>query len=69
MKHPDRHEFRAMVFRADIDSRTGRRYFDEPDRLAVRSRERIEAAIVDLGLAHLLAVPMHDPDAAEDLGR
>ena len=33
------------------------------------TRERIERAIVELGLTHLLAQPLHDPDAAEDLSR
>ena len=69
MQHPSRHEFRALLFRADVNERTGRRYFSEPQRLAVRSRERIEAAIINLGLSHLLAQPLHDPDAAEDLAQ
>ena len=69
MQHPNRHEFRALVFTADIDERTGRRYFRDPHRLAARSRERIERAIVDLGLTHLLGAEFTGPDAAEDLAQ
>jgi hypothetical protein len=38
-------------------------------RVRYQSGLAIQAAIVDLGLSHLLAEPMTDPDTSEDLGR
>jgi hypothetical protein len=69
MTKPDRREFGAVVWKADVDFRTGQRYWREPERLSARSRERIERAIMDLGLSHLLARPFDDAEAAEDLRR
>ena len=59
---------RSICAYENIDERTFDRW-GEGLPIRERSRERIEAAIVDLGLTHLLAQPLADPDTAEDLDR
>ncbi len=66
-QRPSRRERRALIACADVDFRTLARYF-EGFRVQPQSMARIDAAIVELGVTHLLARPVpSDPDAAEDL--
>jgi hypothetical protein len=67
-KRITRQQRRALAVVAPADERTIDRYLSGAP-LRQLTRARVEAAIVELGLANLLAEPMTDPDASEDLGR
>jgi hypothetical protein len=63
---PTRRQIEAIAFIADRDLRTVKRYFSGLP-VRPRTRDSLEAAIVSVESANLLAKPLID--AAEDLGR
>jgi hypothetical protein len=65
---PARNTVLAIAVSAPADPRTVEKVLRR-ERTQVAVRDRIHRAIVNLGLADLLAQPMTDPDAAEDLSR
>ena len=67
-KIPTRRELEAIAYLADRDLRSVKRYFAGLP-MRPRTRDSVETAIASIEAAHLLAEPMADPDAAEDLGR
>lgn len=65
---PTPQEKRCIAAMSASHPQTVDRYFaGSPGRMT--TRERIERAIIDLGLAHLLGADVTDPDAAKDLAR
>ena len=58
----------AICATAPAHEKSWKRY-ERGLRMKRPTRDRIEAAICELGLTHLLAEPLHDPDAAEDLAQ
>jgi hypothetical protein len=65
---PARQTVLAIAVAAPADPRTVEKVL-RSERTQVAVRDRVHRAIVDLGLAHLLAQPLHDPDTSEDLER
>ena len=65
---PTRREIEAIAFMADRDLRTVKRYLAGLP-VRPRTRDSLEAAIVSVGTSNLLATPLHDPDASEDLSQ
>ena len=63
-----RHKVFAIAVTSRSDPRSVRKVLQH-ERTQEAVRLRIEAAIVQLGLADLLSKPLHDPDASPDLGR
>jgi len=64
----DRQTVLGIAVIAPADERTVRRVLQRKP-TQIQTRERIERAIIALGLSSLLAKPVEDPDAAEDLDR
>ena len=58
----------AICATAPVHEKSWTRY-ERGLRMKRPTRARIEAAIVALGLTHLLAQPLHDPNSVEDLSQ
>ena len=68
MPRPSRYNVRAIGVAAHADDRTVLRFFDDKP-IRPHSRERIQGAIIALGLSHLLGAKFADPAADPELDR